>query len=384
MPPGSLMGRGVRKLLHSLEEANLVLLATVLFPLLLPSRSPAQTDLPWKFQFGLASLYDDNILRYSERYLSRFDHREDPGRFQIESTDDVVLHLSVRAEKPFEIVPRLTTSIAVDAHYWKYARNGVKDWPSFSVSARQELPARLAAGATYSYLPDFYVRHYRDDDLVNVYGYVPQTFQPFAFEKGEHRLWLQAAFFQSTRVRATFGRALYYHNEHFTEYDSRNTSWAFDASHPLLAGLRLSAGYSFITSVARGSGQLSGATTGVGIVDASYDEDEYSFGMEWRHPRLFNRDGRLGLSGEYSRRCYLTKQYYEVDHMHAGRIDREYAVALAWSVELTRDVDVAAGCTWRGRSTTTTTPFAQEVSDEKNYRQTQLLLSCTYTLSITP
>jgi len=65
-----------------------------------PSPAPAGEDpFPWRAQIGLSTLYDDNILRYSDKYLGRFAWGEDEGRFHIETTDDLVLHTILRLER---------------------------------------------------------------------------------------------------------------------------------------------------------------------------------------------------------------------------------------------------------------------------------------------
>jgi len=39
---------------------------------------------------GLKTHYDNNILKYSDKYLDRFMNGEDPGRFSIDTYDDLI------------------------------------------------------------------------------------------------------------------------------------------------------------------------------------------------------------------------------------------------------------------------------------------------------
>jgi hypothetical protein len=346
-----------------------------------PARSGDDPPV-WRGQVSLSSIYDNNALRYSDKYLGRFENREDEGRFHIQTTDDLLFQTSLHLERSLKPFSDLGSVFSGDLRLWKYTHNTIKDWWTFTLAARQELPARLLATFGYSHIPDFYVRHYSDDDWTSRVGQIPARFQPFSFTKDEYRYVLQQQFFQSSRVRLMYIAQRYYYNEHYTEYDSRNAVWSIDAAHPVLPTLRVSAGYAYTTSDTKGVDEPGEVRATSDDADGSFREDAYGAGMMWRLPRIAGLVTRLTLDTEYSRRCYTTTHYYYLDPQHSGRVDHEYMVSLAWSVRLDDPWEATIAYTWRERKARTSVPEIQNLlSDEKDYRQYQVELGLTYDFS---
>ncbi len=347
-----------------------------------PGAWSQKIEYPWKLQLELSTIYDNNILRYSEKYLTMFMDRTEEARFRITSSDDIITNASMRLERSFEAIESLTSSMSAEVRQWKYMQNGVKNWSTIAFAARQELPARLAAGVNYSYLPEYYVRHYRVLAWVRAFGNTPDAFQPFSYTKDELRTWVQSAFFQNTRVRLTFGLQRYFHNEHFTEYNSNNTLWGIDASHPLFRDVRIWFGYEYVLSKARGFDVASSAASNV-EGDASFKEDSFLGGIDVRLPNVFRLRNNITVSGEYSHKVYSTRQFFEVDPLHAGRQDYDAILNARYILQLSDQWDVEAAYGWRERLSRTTAAVNQAyVGDEKNYHQYQIELTFVYTLQM--
>jgi hypothetical protein len=337
---------------------------------------------PWQVQIGLSTVYDNNALRYSDKYLGKFENREDEGRFHIKSADDLLFHTTLHLERSADLLGDLSSVLTGDLHVWNYTNNTIKNWQTFTLGARQELPERFSVGFAYSHIPDFYVRHYSDDDWEPRVGPVPARFQPFSFTKDEYRMVLQRQFFQNSRLRMTASILRYYYNEHYTEYDSKNVLWAIDASHPILPTLRIGAGYAYTTSDAQATDAPGEIRATADDADGSFKEDSWSATIAWRLPRIAGLATRLTLDGEYSRRCFTTNHLYFLDNQHAGRIDDEYQASLDWSVELGDAWEATIGYAWRMRDAHTGVPENQILlSDEKDYREYQVEFGVTYDLS---
>ena len=347
-----------------------------------PSPAPAGEDpFPWRAQIGLSTLYDDNILRYSDKYLGRFAWGEDEGRFHIETTDDLVFHTFLRLERSLAPLGDYPLTLATRVDFWNFSRNTIKNWWAFSLSARQELPEQFSMLAQYNYLPEFYVRHYSDDDWVRMIGLVPERFQRFSYARDEVRLTARRTLFQSTGAAISYSLVRYYNNQHFTEYDSRNIVWEFGLSHPLLSTLRVNAGYMFTTSDAVAVDEPGETPATADDADGSYDEDAYSAGFTWRLPRLLGLTTRISMAGEYSRRFYTTLHFAQVDPQHAGREDLEYMATIEWNIRFDDHWELVVGYTWWQRdSRTAATENEPLLSDEKDYRKHQLELGVTYDL----
>ena len=190
-----------------------------MLPCLVLSAFPALAgDEPaaWHAQAGLSALYDNNVLRYSDKYLGRFENREDEGRFHINSADDILFHTSLHLDRSLNAFGDLVSVLGGDLHVWNFSNNSIKNWWSFALSARQELPERITFSLAYSRIPSFYVRHYADDDWVARVGRVPARFQPFSFTKEEYRFAIQ----EQVLAARLAGNSLIYHrpfrNPHHT------------------------------------------------------------------------------------------------------------------------------------------------------------------------
>lgn len=329
----------------------------------------------WKLDIGVSSVYDNNILRYSDKYITRFDNREDPGRFHINTRDDLILVSSIKASATMNLLGSLNTTAAVDVRQRSYTHNAVKNWSYLAFTLRQDLSKKLSAQIGYNYIPGFYVRHYRDDEWVKQYGYTPITFQPFDFKKDEVGGWLQYALFPGTRARTRFAYMRYFYNEHFTEYDCRNTLLGIDVYQTVHKNIKVNGGFEVVHSREGGNADK----------DPSSDENTFVVGVDFQLPKVFGRSNSLGMEGEYTERYYRSRIFLEIDQEHAGRQDFEYLLSATYSFGLLDNLELAINYAWRKRDTRTLAPQnATYLSEEKDYRQYQIALEARYTLNFVP
>jgi hypothetical protein len=351
--------------------------AAVLLALLsLPMKVSAQDGhVSWKLDIGFSSVYDNNILRYSDKYITRFDNSEDPGRFHINTRDDLILVSSIRASATMNLIGSLNTTGGFDIRKRTYTHNPIKDWSSISFSLRQDLSKKLAAQIAYNYIPGFYVRHYRDDDWVKQYGFTPVTFQSYDFKKDELAGWVQYALLAGTRVRTWFSYGRYYYNENFTEYDSRNTLIGFAVYQTLYKNIKVNGGFEAVHSRGEGNAEM----------DPSFNENTYLLGVDFQLPKVFGRSNNVGVDGEYARRCFTSAHYLQVDREHAGRQDFEYRLSITYGFSLLENLDLVLNYAWHKRDTETLAEQnATYLSDEKDYRQYQIGLEARYTFDFVP
>ena len=243
-----------------------------------------KSTLEIKPRFGVS--YDDNILKYSDKYLQRFIHRQDSGRFHIDTYDDVIFYTALYAGWSFNIFKKKKTKINAEISRRTYAVNGIKSWNYINFGIQQYFLKKASFKFFYSYIPEFYVRHFRDDQWIMIYGYTPVTFQPYSFAKNNYGFYVQNTFFKTTRIRFLLYYMQYYHNKHFTEYDSKNWLYGLELYHSFHKNFRIYASYQFITSDAKGydaSYQTPETTNGP---DATYKENRYYLGFLWKLPRI--------------------------------------------------------------------------------------------------
>jgi len=336
------------------------------------------------FRIRLGAIYDDNILKYSKQYLERFMNREDEGRFHIKTYDDLIVLTGLQFTTSFYIFGKQKSQISLETSRRNYVVNHIKNWNYFMAGIRQYLPGRFSFKIYYSYIPDFYVRHFRDDQWVDVYGYDdPIVFQPFSFAKNMYGIWLQKYLFKKTRIRLSFGYAQYYHNKHYTEYDSKNLYYGFQFWQPLHKNVALEVGYQYITSDAKGYDASYQSPGAIDAPDATYAEDRYTGAILWRLPQIrkirHSLEGRINVMNRY----YSSSRPLEFDRLHAGRVDHNLRLYFNYRITVMKNMNIKVFYNWYGRNSgTSAVANDQFISNEKSYRQNIVGMEFSYNLRI--
>lgn len=338
-----------------------------------------------KPEFGVALrlgvLYDDNILKYSEQYLERFMNGEDYGRFHIETYDDVIFVTGVEAAAVFRIFGKRKTVFNANYTRRTYAVNSIKDWNYFAVGARQYLPWRMSFKILYSYIPSFYVRHFRDDLWVDVYGYAPLTFQPYIFEKDNFGIWAQKYFLKGSRIKLSYFYSRYYHNEYYTEYDSKNHMYGIQFYQKITKNLRFDIGYYYITSDAKGYDEAVETPENTNGPDATYEEDRITGGFQYSLPRINKKRHAVDFHITFMNRYYLSEHPWQIDRLHAGRVDNNMRFLAGYNIRMSKAVTLKAFYNWMGRDSGSTAEANDLfVSREKDYKQNVFGVEMIYSI----
>lgn len=346
-------------------------------------------------EFGLASTYDDNILKYSEKYLERFMANQDFGRFHIETSDDIILKPSLKLAYTFKVFKKQKTKINFDYSYSAYVVNDVKNWTGYSIGLLQNFAKRASFKISYNYIPEFYVRHFRDQDMVDYYsdltgfGYVPETFVPFSFSKDNYGFWIQKTMLKNTRVRLALDYAKYFHNQHYTEYDCDNLVYGIQITQPLNKVLKVEAGFEFETSDAKGydNTDKDGFYAPDETMETSDDADAtnqgetYFLGCSWQIPELAKHKHSFDAKIGYERRKYTTEDGPLEDPEHAGRLDQNLNLAFTYDFTINKYFSATAFYKFFGRDSSTSSELnSTYVSNEKDYKQNQIGLAVSYSL----
>lgn len=368
-------------------SVNIVLTYLMLFSLLfsesiLAGENPKKKSYNWEVHLSLGTMYDNNILKYSDKYIQRFINLDDEGRYHISSYDDLVIPYSIGITYSNEIIGDLKTVFSAGYNSNSYSYNGIKNWGQYNIHWRQYVTKSTSFRFSYSYIPKFYIRHFRDDDWVDRFGYTPNTFQPYEFSKDNFGAWLQHYFFwKTTRVRLYFSYMRYFHNEHYTEYDSDNYLYGFRIYQLLTKNIKVDAGYKYITSDAKGidvvndTDEVTLATRG----DADYEEHIYSVGAAFKFPKVFDLKNDISITGQYQRRFFTTNHFLELDPIHAGRHDSNIRVYAKYNIYVLSNLSVAPFFNWIFRDSDTSAELNKEyLSDEKDYTQYQIGIKINY------
>jgi hypothetical protein len=375
---------------HHIAQRILWFVLTVLFLLngmivsaAAPKKSKKKSPV-FDFRIRLGAFYDDNILKYSDQYLQRFMNREDEGRFHIKTYDDLIILTGLQFTTSFYVFGKYKSQVSLEISRRNYVVNHIKNWNYFMAGVRQYLPGRFSFKIYYSYIPDFYVRHFRDDQWVDVYGYDdPIVFQPFSFAKNYYGVWLQKSIFNNTRIRLSFNYGQYYHNKHYTEYDSKNVYYGIQIWQSIHKTVRLELGYQYITSEAKGydaSYQLPGA---LNAPDATYAEDRFSGAILWRLPKIKKIRHSLEARFNVMNRYYSSSRPLEYDRLHAGRVDHNLRLYFNYRIKVYKNTEIKLFYNWFGRNSgTSAVANDQFVSNEKSYKQNIIGMAFSYNLRI--
>lgn len=345
-------------------------------------KSTKKKSTPWELEVGIGMSYDDNILKYSEKYLDRFMNNEDPGRFHIETYDDAVLFTSAGLSYSFYVFGKnFKSKINAEVSRRTYLINDIKSWNYGIVGFQQYLGKKTFVKFSYSYIPDFYVRDFRDEQWVDVYGYTPETFQPYAFAKNNYGVYVQHKLFKNTRVKLSLYYATYYHNMHFTQYDSKDWYYGIKVFQRLHKTLTVDFEYTWVTSDAKGyDSAIETPETSTGP-DATFEEDRFKIGVAWRLPYIKKHRNSIDFDVAFMNRYYLSQHTPLQDPLHAGRYDKNVRFYLNYNFRVSKMLSLTAFYNFYMRDTETKARInARYVSNEKDYTQSIVGLKATFSI----
>jgi hypothetical protein len=334
-------------------------------------------------ELGLSTTYDDNILKYSDKYLSRFINNEDMGRFHINTYDDIILRPTFKFSASKRIFKKLRTEVDARLNMNQYYANDIKNWNFFMLGYRQFITRKASFRISYSYIPNFYIRHFRDEDWVKAFGYTPQTFKPMSFSKETYNFWVHNTFFKNTGVRLTFDYSNYHYNTHYTEYDSDDFSYEVIIFQPIAKGTRLQIKYEYTTSLAKGFDMPHETMDNSDDADATFNDDTFSISVTQQLPNLIGLSNELSVEARYGQRNFTSKRFFELDPLHAGRIDINYYFSTSYSIKISKSYNLSINYNYYKRNSDTLADDNRMlVSEEKSYRQNQIGIAFTYNFKL--
>lgn len=373
---------------HRLKKFTLALLCSLLFISASFIETNGQTKKKkaekkvdkWALNLSIRPFYDSNILKYSEKYIQRFMNGEDAGRFHINRVDDLTIGYSAALSFTDEFFGKMKTIIGAGYDTDAYTYNSVKTWGTFNLFFRQQIAASTSLQFSYSYIPEFYVRHFRDDDWVKYYGFTEITFQPYTFSKDDFAVWLQQiAPWQTTRARFYFTYSRYFLNPAYTEYDSNDYMFGFRVYQNLMKNLDLTLGYLYSYSDAKGFDEPTETKELSDDSDATNYEHTYFVGFDLILPQIFSRNNDLGIDFQYQRAFFTTDNYVELDPLHAGRYDYNYRISVNYNIAIMNNFSATAFYNWYAREASSPSDYNREyISDEKDYTQYRIGVKFNY------
>jgi hypothetical protein len=334
----------------------------------------------WTLSLSIKPYYDSNVLKYSDKYIQRFKDGEDPGRFHINRIDDLTVGYSAGITYTDAFFGNMKTILGAGYDTDAYTYNSVKNWATFNIFYRQQITASTSAQFSYSYIPEFYVRHFRDDDWVKYYGFTEITFQPYTFSKDDFAFWVQQILpWKTTRARLYFTYSRYYLNSAYTEYDSDDYMFGFRIYQKLMDNLDLTFGYLYGTSDAKGYDEPAETKEQSDDSDATNFDHAYFAGLGLNLPKIFSMSNDIRVDFQYQRVFFTTNHYVELDLLHAGRYDYNYRVFVNYNIKLLNSLSATLFYNWYAREAGSGSNINDGyISDEKDYTQYRIGVKLNY------
>ena len=335
----------------------------------------------WTLSLSIKPFYDSNILKYSDKYIQRFKNGEDPGRFHINRIDDFTIGYSAGITFSDNFFGKMKTILGAGYDTDAYTFNSVKTWGVFDVFFRQQIASSTSAQFSYSYIPEFYVRHFRDDDWVKYYGYTEIAFQPYNFSKDDFNFWVQQILpWKTTRARVYFDYSRYFLNSAYTEYDSNDYLVGFRIYHKLLKNMDVNFGYLYGYSDAKGFDDPETETKeNSDDSDATNYDHTYFAGFDLILPKVFKLENDISVDFQYQRGFFTTDNYVELDPLHAGRYEYNYRLIANYNLSLMSNFSATIFYNWFGREASSPSDYNKEyISDEKDYTQYRIGVNFNY------
>jgi hypothetical protein len=331
-------------------------------------------------KLSVASIYDDNILKYSDKYIDRFLNNEDEGRFEINTYDDVYIKSKISTSYYFKFFKKKKTKISASFNNNSYVNNPIKTWNYYGVGIQQYFLKKANVKFSYSYIPAFYVRQFRQYDLVDMYGYEPITFKPYVFSKDNYSLTFQNTF-KKTKVEIDFDRALYYHNSYYTEYDSKNLSAGLSLEQPVSKKVKIKASYVYTYSDAKGFDEYGETKETSDDSDATYTDHTFGIELKAKLPKVLKKKNSVSLKAKYSKRYFSSEHLIHNDALHVGRIDKNTRLYLTYNIRYSKKINFSLYYNYFIRDSYNNKGIYDEIiSEDKDYKQNQIGFQVSYAL----
>ncbi len=323
----------------------------------------------FKLNIGSAFRYNSNVFSLSEYDIDRFDN--DSGVFPfISSRDDLIVNPYLKMRYPINI-GKLTMEPFINANYYYYASNNDKS--NFSVlAALFNSIGSFNFNFYYGYYGDLYVRDYTDKDGTG-------ELANFEYEKNLYRIYSYFSLGKNDRPLLYYQIEDYFHNEFFTEYDGRATTYGLGwrRTFPTFY-LRLFYYYR----------QYEGTNIDYDIDNISFNEEITDPSYESNIYDIQFRNKMIDLVGakkfrpffgfRFEDRYFSTKLPVSVSLFQSTRNDKRYRLNAGVELYLIENTNIILDYRYFIRDSHSDNP---SVSRLKDYNQQSISLDLEYTFS---
>jgi hypothetical protein len=327
------------------------------------------TDLRLEFASG----YDDNILRYSDRDLDNFENNLEVYPSKLSAYDDWNNELRLKLYAEVSEKGKNPVKFKYFGKVSSFYRNPFNNYTNHTFLVNFDPSEKIGLGFRYFYMPDYYLREYKDKDT--------NTYQSCAFDDNQFGGNIEYRFNKNTSVGIQAQYEQIYYNKYFTEYDCNLWSFSGDVSQKLTNNLRgsFSAGMAFADNIGyvpvSSAAQANYFNEDTEYGDGSYNEEIYQVDLRYRLKKLLGQDTWLNLQYKLRHRIYETDNSLVADPMHASRQDDRHRIVFGVDRKITEKLNGFLNYTHEWRKSISDNPG---VDDAKDFTQNVFVIGFEY------
>jgi hypothetical protein len=320
------------------------LLLAGLFLFLITDQASSKNER-FAFNFGLQTVYDDNILDYSDADLDLLDDPSVPNnRYGIKSKDDFIFIPELEIIYKTRLAGH-SLHTGVRGRYYYYKENDIKRYFKVEGFFKRFFNKRTYIQGTIGYLPDYYYRNsYSAAD-----GYQEAKFDKFSLEA---KLSYQLNNYITTNFSYTYANKNFI--PLFDERDIKEHEFQGQAIYYPAKYWKSWFSYSFITAFGAGANSIQFKR------DTSFDANLLTFGSRWYLKGLKKKGFELAGQVSYKIVYFQTSKVTVEDRYRLGREDSHWYVTLMARHAINSKFNV--GVNFKKTTKTVSLP-AQELKD---------------------
>ncbi len=259
--------------------------------------------------------YNSNILNLSQSDLDRFETGNEPDKFSLETSDDLITSAKVELSLKHRFIAGHTQINRIAIKYNKFLKNSFEDNYYIEFALKQYLSKKLNFGFFYYYHPEIYINRYEsvlDADAV---------FYDFTYSKNNYIGKINYTLNSKFHFNYKFAFSQLFYNEYFTEYDAENIENGLSIRITPASWIRINSGYAYKISNAKAEDAFSDPQLVTIIKDASYQADIFDLLLYFPAVlSVFTKPVNYSLGAKYEHFYFQAEN--QLDEYHYGREDK--------------------------------------------------------------
>ena len=328
---------------------------------LVASAGPGQIAAQNALRLNVAgnTIYDNNILNYSQYDIQRFRSDTEVHRSVIETYDDLIFQADGEVEYLFRRWRAHPVRLQLRARGYTYLRNPIKNYQLYRFDVRVHTRKRNYFAIGYRLIPEYYLRHYVDRDQEEFVGddevYLACKFQLQQVRSRYTHYWNSKLF-----TALLIEREWLWYNTYFTEYDTESISGGLEVFYFMSPAVKLGVEYMYTNGDNVGQDQDRPS----GDSDLSYVQQELTWKLRTDVNNLLGwRDLDVNADFYTRYREYISDAPLAQDVFHSGRTNWRHRFSIAVSLDVIPYLDWTARYSYEDRIVNSDYPLVIQLKE---------------------